>query len=63
LRSAGKEGNWLWKWKFRTTDHHVRFDPDKFGWPWFPDTVSLDRLAARLPHTPPLLGRDSNAQA
>ena len=40
LSSAGKEGNWLWKWKFRTADRHVRFDPDKFGWPWFPDTVS-----------------------
>jgi hypothetical protein len=40
LRSAGKEGNWLWKWKFRTSDRHVRFDPDKFGWPWVPDTVS-----------------------
>ena len=37
---AGKESNWFWKWKFRTTDRHVRFDPDKFGWPWFPDTVS-----------------------
>jgi hypothetical protein len=40
LSSAGKEGNWFWKWKFRTADRHVRFDPDKFGWPWFPDTVS-----------------------
>jgi hypothetical protein len=28
------------KWKFRTTDRHVRFDPDKFGWPWVPDTNS-----------------------
>jgi len=37
---AGKESNWLWKWKFRTADRHVRFDPDKYGWPWFPDTVS-----------------------
>jgi hypothetical protein len=37
---AGKESNWLWKWKFRTADRHVRFDPDKFGWPWFPETVS-----------------------
>ena len=37
---AGKESNWFWKWKFRTADRHVRFDPDKFGWPWFPDTVS-----------------------
>jgi len=40
LSCAGRESNWLWKWKFRTTDRHVRFDPDKFGWPWFPDTVS-----------------------
>ena len=40
LRSAGRESNWFWKWKFRTADRHVRFDPDKFGWPWFPDTVS-----------------------
>jgi hypothetical protein len=39
-RSAGKESNWFWKWKFRTTDRHVRFDPDKFGWPWIPDTNS-----------------------
>jgi len=40
MECAGKEANWFWRWKFRTTDHHVRFDPDKFGWPWIPDTVS-----------------------
>ena len=40
IRSAGKESNWFWKWKFRTTDRHVRFEPDKFGWPWIPDTNS-----------------------
>jgi len=40
LNCAGKESNWFWKWKFRTADRHVRFDPDKYGWPWFPDTVS-----------------------
>jgi hypothetical protein len=40
LDSAGEESNWLWKWKFRTTDRHVRFDPDKFGWPWVPHTNS-----------------------
>ena len=40
MSCAGKESNWFWKWKFRTADRHVRFDPDKFGWPWFPDTVS-----------------------
>jgi squalene cyclase len=40
MNFAGRESNWLWNWKFRTADRHVRFDPDKFGWPWFPDTVS-----------------------
>jgi len=40
LNCSGKESNWFWKWKFRTVDRHVRFDPDKYGWPWFPDTVS-----------------------
>lgn len=40
LHSRGWESHWLWKWKFRTTDRRVRFDPDKFGWPWMPKTVS-----------------------
>jgi hypothetical protein len=40
LNCAGKEANWLWKWKFLTADRHVRFDPDKFGWPWVPGAVS-----------------------
>jgi hypothetical protein len=40
LRTTGEESNWLWKWKFRTVDRHVRFDPDKYGWPWVPDAVS-----------------------
>ncbi len=40
LNCSGKESNWFWRWKFRTADRHVRFDPDKYGWPWFPDTVS-----------------------
>ncbi len=40
LRLNGRESHWLWKWKFRTFDRHVQFDPDKSGWPWFPDTVS-----------------------
>jgi hypothetical protein len=40
LQCRGWESHWLWKWKFRTTDRHVRFDPDKFGWPWTPKTVS-----------------------
>lgn len=40
MDTAGAESHWLWKWKFRTTDRHVRFDPDKFGWPWVPHTNS-----------------------
>jgi hypothetical protein len=40
MNCSGRESNWFWKWKFRTADRHVRFDPDKFGWPWFPETVS-----------------------
>ena len=40
LRSRGREAHWLWKWKFRTTDTRVRFDPGKFGWPWQPNTAS-----------------------
>lgn len=40
LQSRGWESHWLWKWKFRTTDRHVDFDPNKFGWPWIPETVS-----------------------
>ena len=36
----GKESSWFWKWKFRTADRHVQFDPEKSGWPWVPDTVS-----------------------
>jgi hypothetical protein len=40
VESAGEESHWLWKWKFRTTDRHVRLDPDKFGWPWVPHTNS-----------------------
>jgi hypothetical protein len=40
LRSKGRESHWLWRWKFRMTDTHVRFDPNKFGWPWQPGTCS-----------------------
>jgi len=40
MSSAGKESNWFWKWTFRTADRHVQFDPNKFGWPWIPETVS-----------------------
>jgi len=40
LQAAGKESSWFWRWKFRTTDRHVRFDPRKFGWPWQSGTNS-----------------------
>lgn len=40
LDTKGQEAHWLWKWKFRTTDRHVRFNPDMFGWPWQPGTCS-----------------------
>ncbi len=34
LAEKGEEGHWLWRWKFKTVDRKVRFDPDKYGWPW-----------------------------
>lgn len=40
LNHRGKEASWPWKWKFRTRDTYVHFDPDKFGWPWQPGTCS-----------------------
>jgi hypothetical protein len=40
LEQKGYEAHWLWKWKFKTADRHVRIDVDKFGWPWTPGTVS-----------------------
>src|SRR5262245_3130216 len=40
LDNKGREGHWLWRWKFQTIDRAVQFDPAKFGWPWFPGTVS-----------------------
>jgi hypothetical protein len=40
VNNKGREGHWLWQWKFRTVDRSVQFNPDKYGWPWFPGTVS-----------------------
>jgi hypothetical protein len=40
LDNKGREDHWLWKWKFRTVDRAVQFNPEKYGWPWFPETVS-----------------------
>ena len=40
LKYEGREGHWFWKWKFRTVDRAVQFNPEKYGWAWFPETVS-----------------------
>ena len=40
LRSKGREGHWFWRWKFKTADRNVQFDPDKFGWPWISGSAS-----------------------
>src|ERR1700730_16364092 len=40
LETRGKEGHWFWRWKFKTADRYVRFDPDKYGWPWISDSAS-----------------------
>jgi len=40
VHNKGREGHWFWKWKFRTVDRAVQFNPDKYGWSWFPGTVS-----------------------
>jgi len=40
LSERGREGHWLWRWKFKTTDRKVRFDPDKYGWPWDSSSAS-----------------------
>ena len=36
----GQEGHWFWRWKFKTADLNVRFDPDKYGWPWISGSAS-----------------------
>jgi hypothetical protein len=40
LENKGREGDWFWKWKFTIADRAVQFNPDKYGWSWFPGTVS-----------------------
>jgi hypothetical protein len=39
-KARGKEGHWFWRWKFKTADRNVRFDPDKYGWPWISGSAS-----------------------
>src|SRR5579863_2505348 len=40
LKTEGREGNWFWRWKFKLADRAVRFDPDRYGWPWLPGSAS-----------------------
>jgi hypothetical protein len=40
LDARGREAHWFWRWKFRTIDNKVKFDPTKFGWSWVPGTTS-----------------------
>ena len=44
LSERGKEGHWLWRGKFKTADRSVRFDPDKYGWPWSPGADSAPKI-------------------
>ena len=40
MMERGREGHWFWRWKFKTADRNVRFDPDKYGWPWVSGSAS-----------------------
>ena len=40
LGDLPREAHWLWRWRFRTIDSNVSFNPAKFGWSWVPGTVS-----------------------
>jgi hypothetical protein len=40
LEAYGREANWFWRWRLRTLDNKVQFDPAKFGWNWVAGTTS-----------------------
>jgi len=40
IAERGREAHWFWRWKFKTADRNVRFDPDKYGWPWISGSAS-----------------------
>lgn len=40
LNARGREAHWFWRWKLRTVDNKVKFDPAKFGWSWVSGTIS-----------------------
>jgi hypothetical protein len=43
MMARGREGHWFWRWKFRIADREVRFDPDKYGWPWILEPLGRGR--------------------
>jgi len=40
VHTRGREGHWLWRWKFKLVDTQAKFDPGKYGWPWLPGASS-----------------------
>ena len=34
LGTRGQESHWWAKWRYQLFDNKVRFDPNKYGWPW-----------------------------
>ena len=40
LNVRGQESHWLAQWRYRFFDRQVRFDPDKYGWPWTAGSAS-----------------------
>jgi hypothetical protein len=40
IEVRGREGHWFWRWKFKTADRNVRFEPEKYGWPWISRSAS-----------------------
>jgi squalene cyclase len=40
IAARGREASWFWRWKFRTVDTAVQFDPAQYGWSWVPGTTS-----------------------
>ena len=40
VRCYPLEASWLVRLKFRYSDRQVRFDPQRYGWGWVPETVS-----------------------
>jgi hypothetical protein len=40
IDARGREACWLWRWKLRTFDSKVQFDPARFGWSWVSGATS-----------------------